>query len=71
MAKTEFAAGPFSIEVMIYHDHKGRKIASDREECRSQDHQCHPGQFLQFHILNHAVKDSWIIDGFALKKICP
>ena len=37
MAKIEFATGLFSIEVMIYHDHKGHKIASNREECRSQE----------------------------------
>ena len=58
MAKIEFATGPLSIEVMIYHDHKGPKIASNREECRSQEHQCHPDQFLQFHILKNAVKHS-------------
>ena len=39
----EFAAGPFSIIVMIY---QGRNIASNGEEYRSQEHQCHPCQFL-------------------------
>ena len=28
MAKIEFAAGSFCIEVMIYHDHKGRKMGN-------------------------------------------
>ena len=47
MARIEiqFVAGPFSIEVMIYHDDKGRNIASNGEEYRSQEHQCHPCQF--------------------------